>query len=57
METPQAAGRGLNQTVQVVYLDGVVGKAYPWLLEPLDPTHPGLGRFGLALGHAVCAVR
>ena len=25
-------GRLVNQTVQVVYLDGVVGKAYPWLL-------------------------
>ena len=57
METPQAAGLGVNQTVQVVYLDGVVGKAYPWLLEPPDPTHPGPGRFGLVLGHTAGAVQ
>ena len=43
VEIPQAASRGLNQTVQVVYLDGVVGKAHPWILEPMDPAHLMLG--------------
>ena len=56
VETPQAAGRGLHQTVQVVHLDGVMGKAYPGRQEPLGPAHPRLGLRGLSLGQFVGVV-
>ena len=49
METPHAAGRGFNQTLQVVHLDGIVGETDPGRLEPLDPAHPRLGIRGLSL--------
>ena len=57
VEMPRAASRGLNQAVQVVYLDGIMGEAYPWCLEPMDPAHLRPGPCVLALGHAVGVVQ
>ena len=56
VEMPQAASRGLNQPVQVVHLDSVMGEAHPWCLESMDPSHLRPGPGGLALGHAVGVV-
>ena len=57
VETPQVAGCGFQQTVQVVHLDGVVGDTDLGRMEPLDPAHPGSCLRGLSLRHCVSRVQ
>ena len=53
MEIPQTARRHLDQAVQVVHLDVVVGEADLGCLQPPDPPHLGAGPRGLRLGFPV----
>ena len=43
VEIPKTARRYLDQTVQVMYLDVVVGETHLRRLKPPDPSHLGAG--------------
>ena len=57
VETPQAAGGGFDQAVDVVQLDGIVGETNVGRLAPLDPAHHRLGLTGLSLRLSVGRIR